>query len=102
MSIGEVLAMLVLLMILLNIAHEAELLTNMIRYMRRCKKKRKTKLGIKTRIRQCFCEHEARWMRKNDMFFNLRGETHYLVCKKCGKILDERFMEYDYDGKGFK
>lgn len=102
MSIGEVLILLVLLMILLNEAHEAELLTNMIRFMKKCKAKRKTRVGIKTRIKQRFCSHEAQWMRKNDMFFNLRGETHYLVCKKCGKILDERFMEYDYDGKGFK
>lgn len=61
-----------------------------------------TRPGIKKRIKQALCKHEPEWMRKQDLFINLRGEKHYLVCQKCEKILDERFVEYSYDGRGFK
>lgn len=53
-------------------------------------------------IRQFFCRHrKATWCIKtpvsNTVFFNLSGEQQYLVCDKCGKVLDTRFMP-NWDG----
>lgn len=75
-----------------------------INFMKRnqAEKKKESNVGIRKRIRQTFCNHDPVWMRKNTLFYNLRGEEHYLVCRKCEKILDKRFVEYDYDGRGFK
>lgn len=46
-------------------------------------------------IKQLFCKHEYRWCTRSELFFNLSGETRYLVCKKCGKIKDSMFIKYD-------
>lgn len=49
------------------------------------------------KIRQLFCWHNhTNWCRKVSkdgvILFNLSGETHYLVCEDCGKVLKERFV----------
>lgn len=55
----------------------------------------------KSKLAQFFCGHKnTGWYRKDFPFENLRGERHYKVCEKCGKVLGERFMEYE--GMGFK
>lgn len=47
-------------------------------------------------IKQLFCKHkETRWVKENSLFHRLNGETHYLVCEKCGKILGEREIYYE-------
>lgn len=43
-------------------------------------------------IKQLLCRHEYHWCRKVELFCNLSGETQYLVCEKCGKIKDTRFI----------
>ena len=50
---------------------------------------------MKKFIRQLFCKHEYGWYLKPEQFFNLSGETHIYVCKKCLKIKEERFVKYD-------
>ena len=45
---------------------------------------------IKWFFKRLFCKHEF-----NEMFHSLRGETQYLVCLKCGKVKDTRFVEFD-------
>lgn len=35
------------------------------------------------------------WFRKKQMFFNLRGETQYKICTKCGKVLNAVFVSND-------
>lgn len=46
-------------------------------------------------IKQLFCKHEYEWCRKIEPFYNLSGERVYYVCKKCGKVKDERFIRYE-------
>ena len=41
----------------------------------------------KPKLLQLFCRHDADWYKKNAPFHNLSGETHYYICKKCGKVL---------------
>ena len=56
---------------------------------------------IKTKLKQLLCRHrEKTWMEKQTMFFSLSGDTHYLICKKCGKELDQRTFEHE--GNGYK
>ena len=50
---------------------------------------------IKWFFKRYFCKHEFTWCVKNEMFHSLRGETQYLVCLKCGKVKDTRFVEFD-------
>lgn len=50
---------------------------------------------IKWFFKRLFCKHEFTWCVKNEMFYNLRGETQFLVCLKCGKVKDTRFVEFE-------
>ena len=50
---------------------------------------------IKWFFKRLFCKHEFTWCVKNDMFQCISGETQYLVCLKCGKVKDTRFVKYD-------
>ena len=45
-------------------------------------------------LRQLFCKDDCEWCRKIEMFQCLSGERHYFVCKKCGKVTDERFVTW--------
>lgn len=57
----------------------------------------------KGKIAQFFCKHEHKnWYKAQSEigYFNLRGETRYLVCEDCGKVIDKMFLEYE--GMGFK
>lgn len=51
-------------------------------------------------LKQLFCKHEYEWCKKvaptgKITFSNLGGETHYLVCQKCGKVKDTMFVKND-------
>ena len=51
-------------------------------------------------LKQLFCKHEYEWCKKvaptgKIAFSNLDGETHYLVCQKCGKVKDTMFIKND-------
>ena len=50
---------------------------------------------IKCFFKRLLCKHEFTWCRKNDKFFSLSGETQYLVCLKCGKVKDTRYIKFD-------
>ena len=50
---------------------------------------------IKLFFKRLFCKHEFTWCVKNDMFHCISGETQYLVCLKCGKVKDTRFVKYE-------
>ena len=50
---------------------------------------------IKWFFKRLFCKHEFTWCVKNEMFQCISGETQYLVCLKCGKVKDTRFVKYD-------
>lgn len=51
------------------------------------------KLLIK--IKQAFCSHKnTQWKRKGGMFYRISGDTHYLICDDCGKVLAERNIKY--------
>lgn len=50
---------------------------------------------IKLFFKRLFCKHEFTWCVKNEMFHCISGETQYLVCLKCGKVKDTRFVEYE-------
>ena len=39
--------------------------------------------------------YELTWCVKNEMFHCISGETQYLVCLKCGKVKDTRFVEFE-------
>jgi hypothetical protein len=54
-----------------------------------------TKINKKPKLLQLFCKHEGAWFRKKQMFFNLRGETQYKICTKCGKVLNAVFVSND-------
>lgn len=45
-------------------------------------------------LKQLFCRHEYMWCRKIERYQCISGETHYLVCKKCGKVKESRFIKY--------
>ena len=51
---------------------------------------------IKQFFKRLFCKHEFSWCRKVEKFHCISGETQYLVCQKCGKIKDTRFIRYDW------
>ena len=59
-------------------------------------------ITIKNKIAQFFCEHRnAGWYRDDSATFQIvSGERHFKICRDCGKVLDERFQ--DYEGNGFK
>lgn len=48
-------------------------------------------------IAQLFCRHHGEWLRRQEPYLNLSGETQYKVCTKCGKKLDKRFIP-NFDG----
>ena len=56
---------------------------------------------IKDFFKQLFCKHEYVWCRKVHhgkilmKFQGISGDTHYLVCQKCGKIKDIMFVKDD-------
>lgn len=50
---------------------------------------------IKLFFKRLFCKHEFTWCVKNEMFHCISGETQYLVCLKCGKVKDTRFVKYE-------
>lgn len=50
---------------------------------------------IKLFFKRLFCKHEFTWCVKNEMFHCISGETQYLVCLKCGKVKDTRFVKFD-------
>lgn len=52
-------------------------------------------------IRQALCKHkETEKVVENSVFKRISGETVYIRCKKCGKILDS--INYEYEGLGYK
>lgn len=51
------------------------------------------RLAIK-KIKQLFCKHDYAWCRKVGQYHRISGETHYLVCQKCGKIKREIDIKY--------
>lgn len=50
---------------------------------------------IKLFFKRLFCKHEFTWCVKNEMFHCISGETRYLVCLKCGKVKDTRYIKFD-------
>ena len=50
---------------------------------------------IKLFFKRLFCKHEFTWCVKNEMFHCISGETQYLVCLKCGKVKDTRYIKFD-------
>lgn len=54
------------------------------------------------KLKQLFCKHEYSEYLKNSNspFHCIRGETVYIVCKKCGKVKRSYFREYE--GMGYK
>lgn len=50
---------------------------------------------IKLFFKRLFCKHEFSWCRRITLFQSISGETHYLVCQKCGKIKDTKFYMYE-------
>lgn len=58
-------------------------------------------INKKGKIGQFFCKHkDTGWYTKKEMFLSLRGEQRYHICRDCGKVIGEQFMEYE--GMGFK
>ena len=49
---------------------------------------------IEHKIRQLFCRHDYHWCKPVTIYQCISGETHYLVCKKCGKVKDKRYIPY--------
>lgn len=52
-------------------------------------------------IRQALCKHkETEKVVKDSVLKRISGETVYIRCKKCGKILGS--INYEYEGFGYK
>lgn len=53
--------------------------------------------NIKLILKQTFCKHEYQEMKKIDTskYMCISGEEIYIVCKKCGKVKDSYFREYE-------
>ena len=58
--------------------------------------------NIKLILKKSFCKHEYQEMKKVDTskYMCISGEEIYIVCKKCGKVKDSYFREYE--GMGYK
>ena len=56
--------------------------------------------NIKLILKQTFCKHEYQEMKKVDTskYMCISGEEIYIVCKKCGKVKDSYFREYEGTG----
>jgi hypothetical protein len=53
------------------------------------------------KLKQLFCRHKNKlWMKKKSTFQCLSGDEIFIVCRDCGKILDEKFIEHE--GMGWK
>lgn len=64
-------------------------------------KTRKTFKKLAITIRQALCKHkETEKVVENSLFKRISGETVYIRCKKCEKILDS--INYEYEGFGYK
>ena len=47
-------------------------------------------------LKKIFCKHNYDWSRRIEIHGLISGERHcYLVCDKCGKMKDTRFISYD-------
>lgn len=58
-------------------------------------------ITVKNKLLQILCRHKNKdWFKEKGLLKTISGEKHYYVCKDCGKVLDERFLEYE--GMGFK
>lgn len=51
-------------------------------------------------LKQLFCKHDWEIVRKTSMFCSLKGEQLYKRCKKCGKVVEYIYREYE--GNGYK
>ena len=49
---------------------------------------------MKKNLKQLFCKHDYEWCRKVERYQILSGERQYLVCKKCGRVIDTIFIRY--------
>lgn len=58
------------------------------------------KFIINNKLKQLFCKHDWEIVKKSSMFFSLKGEQLYKRCKKCGKVVEYIYQEYE--GKGYK
>lgn len=58
-------------------------------------------IKLKIKLKQLFCRHKNKlWMKKKSTFQCLSGDEIFIVCRDCGKILDEKFIEHE--GMGWK
>lgn len=58
-------------------------------------------IKLKIKLKQLFCRYKNKgWMKKKSTFQCLSGDEIFLVCRDCGKILDEKFIEHE--GMGWK
>lgn len=56
---------------------------------------------IQTAIKQALCKHEeVESFTPKTKFSRISGETIYIRCVRCGKIIDK--ITYDYKGFGYK
>lgn len=69
--------------------------------MEKSLKKLAAKIRQAFNIRQALCKHkETEKVVQDSVFKRISGETVYIRCKKCGKILDS--INYEYEGFGYK
>ena len=57
----------------------------------------------KNKISQLFCKHKNKdWYKlpSKSGYSSLRGDTRYLICEDCGKVITKVF--YEYEGIGYK
>lgn len=58
---------------------------------------------IREKIKQLFCKHkEIEYKKKIQPFHNIQGETVYMFCKDCGKLLGTKFMSNEEFYASFK
>lgn len=51
---------------------------------------------IKAKLKRLMCRHNiSSWYTKSQQFYNLSGETQYLICDECGKEISTIFVKYD-------
>ena len=51
-------------------------------------------------LKKLFCKHDWEICTKDAMFHSLRGEQLYRRCKKCGKV--EEWIFREYEGNGYR
>jgi len=52
------------------------------------------------KIKQLFCKHDWEVCRQNSMFYCISGEQLYKRCKKCGKVVEYIYREFE--GAGYR